>query len=285
MPQTTDNPNSKDLVAGYVLNDLNAEESVRLHEALEEDPALHREVQSFQEAFALIPYGSPVEAPAASLKNKILEAASRTGSAESAAHPVSPIATSPIATNVVPIQSAARDRSWRRHLPAVSTAIAAVAVAALGFNQIQLNKQQQQTVAIQQQLESTTSELTRLQAEVRNSQAIAALLSDPTTQAYPMAGEKSNARVLVRPGDREVAIVSQGLPALPEGKIYRFWAVTQASATPLYCGQFRPDSSGNSQWSPTDTTCLENPLEMMITLESPNDPTTLPGPVVMESVV
>jgi anti-sigma-K factor RskA len=283
MPRSTDTPNPIELVAGYVLNDLSVEESARFREALAQDPTLFVEVQSFQAAFALLPYGLPMAEPAASLKGKILSAARRPTAAPIEDHPPS---------NLVSITSSGhRVRSWQQRLPAISTGIAAIAVAALGFNQIQSGQQLQQTVALQQQLEETNSQLESLRGEVRTSQAMTALLSDPKTKVYSLVGEESNetnsrgatARVLVKPGASEVTLVAQGLPQPPEGKIYRFWAVTKASATPLYCGQFSQDSGGTAQWTAADTTCMENPLQMMITLDAPSDPTASPGPVVMES--
>jgi anti-sigma-K factor RskA len=300
-------PNPTDLMAGYVLNNLSPEETARFRQALANNPALAKELKAFEEAFALLPYGSPILEPAARLKGNILIAASRLSAQAPLEESVlekpvleKPVLKEPISaepalkaaqpSNVVPIASA-RQRNWQRWIPAISTA--AVAVAALGLNQIRSNQQFQQTAALQQQIEATNSELTRLRSELRASQEMTALLSDPNIKMYSLAAEETGnetnvlpatARVLAKPGEREVTLVAQNLPPLPEDKIYRFWSVTQASPTPMYCGQFRQDSSGTAQWAATDTTCMESPLQMMITLDSPNDPTTLPGPTVMESI-
>jgi anti-sigma-K factor RskA len=316
MTQPTDDPtstdsNPTDLIAGYVLNNLSPEETVRFRQALANDPALAKELKAFEEAFALLSYSSPILEPAARLKGNILSAASRLSSQTPSEESVleKPVLEKPVlkelileepalkaaqSSNVVPIASA-RQRNWQRWIPAISTA--AVAVAALGLNQIRSDQQFQKTTALQQQIEATNSELNRLRSELRASQEMTALLSDPNIKMYSLTAEETGsetgsetnvlpatARVLAKPGQREVTLVAQNLPPLPEGKIYRFWSVTQASPTPMYCGQFRQDSSGTAQWAATDTTCMESPLQMMITLDSPNDPTTLPGPTVMESI-
>jgi anti-sigma-K factor RskA len=310
MTQPTDDttptdPNPTDLMAGYVLNNLSPEETARFRQALADNPALAKELKAYEEAFALLPYGSPILEPSARLKGNILSAASRLSSQTPPKESVlekpvleelileEPVLKAAQSSNVVPIASARqRQRNWQRWIPAISTA--AVAVAALGLNQIRSNNQQfQQTAALQQQIEATNSELNRLRSELRASQEMTALLSDPNIKMYSLAAEETGsetnvlpvtARVLAKPGEREVTLLTQNLPPLPEDKIYRFWSVTQASPTPMYCGQFRQDSSGTAQWAATDTTCMESPLQMMITLDSPNDPTTLPGPTVMESI-
>lgn len=311
MTQPTDDPNPTDLIAGYVLNNLSPEETARFRQALANNPALAKELKAYEEAFALLPYGSPILEPSARLKGNILSAASRLSAQASPEESVlvEPVLEKPVLeklafktpqpSNVVPISGARqRQRNWQRWMPAISTA--AVAVAVLGLNQIRSGQQFQQTAALQQQIAATNAELNRLQGQLRASQEMTALLSDPNTQMYSLVAEETSetgsktgnetsvrpatARVLAKPGEREVTLVAHNLPPLPEDKIYRFWSVTKASSTPMYCGQFRQNSSGTAQWAATDATCMESPLQMMITLDSPNDPTTLPGPTVMESI-
>lgn len=287
MTRATDDANQTDLIAGYVLDDLSAEEAARLRQALADSPAGAEEVGGFEEAIALLPYALPVSTPSAGLRNKILSAAQGTSSGEATETPPS---------NVVPLKgrsmASSSERSRRQWLPAISSGIAAVALVALGLNQVQLSKQSQQTVALQQQLEETNRDRESLRSKLSASEKVTALLNDPSTQIHALVGADSeqpdatatSARVLVKPGDREVTLVAQNLPQLPEDQIYRFWSVTEASATPQYCGEFRQDSSGTAQWTAVDAACLENPLQTMITLDAPNDPTTLPGPTVMESI-
>ena len=190
------------------------------------------------------------------------------------------------------VRSRQSRRFSQRWLPAISTGIAAVAIAALGINQIQEGQPSPETLALQQQLESTNTEVERLRQELRTNQDITALLGDPNTQVHSLVGEASEqidtrgatARILVKPGESKVTLVAQGLPPLPEGKIYRFWAVTQAGAEPTYCGEFSQGAGGTAQWAATDTACVENPLQTMVTLDAPSDPTTAPGPTVLQSI-
>jgi anti-sigma-K factor RskA len=274
MTRSTQDPNSTDLVAGYILDDLSPEEADRLKQSLAETPALHQEIAAFGEAFSLIPYDMPLLEPSASLKAKILSAAS-----QSIADRATP------QSNVVPLPR----RNWKRWIPAISTGIAAIAVAALGLNQIQLSQQSQQAIALKQQLDDTTTKLERLQRELKVSRETIAIVSK--AQKYDLASAASTpdsnrgakAQIFAKPGDRTVTLVAQALPKLPNNQIYRLWAVAAPKAAPTYCGQFRQDDSGTAQWDAPNAACTNKPLQLMITLDGPSDPTTSAGPVVMES--
>lgn len=282
MTRPTDEPNQTDLVAGYVLDDLTPEEVAALNQALAETPALYEEIASFGEAFALLPYDMPIVEPSANLKHKIISAASHSSTGTSLESPHA---------NVVPIASP-RQRSWKRWIPAISTGIAAVAVTALGFNQIELSRQSQQTVALQQQLEAKNTELERFKSQLQANQEAIARLSQPDTQVFSLVGAKSNpnnnrratARLFAKSGDVTVTLVAQDLPKLPKNQIYRLWSVAKPSATPMYCGQFRQDDSGTAQWVAPNASCTKNPSQLLITLDAPTDPITSAGPLVMRSL-
>jgi cell division protein FtsB len=281
MTRPTDDSNQTDLVAGYILDDLSPEEVAYLNQALAESPTLYEEIELFGEAFSLLPYDLPIVEPSARLKDRIISAASQ-----------SIAGTSPESSrsNVVPLASP-RHRSWKRWIPAISTSIAAVAVMAFGLNQVQLIRQSQQTVALQQQLEATNTELNRLKSELQSNQRAIALLSQPNTQMYSLVGATSNpknnqratARLLAKPGDVTVTLVAHDLPKLPRNQIYRLWSVANSSAAPMYCGQFRQDDSGTAQWVAPNAVCTKNPSQLLITLDAPTDPITSAGPLVMQS--
>jgi Anti-sigma-K factor rskA len=282
MTRPTDDPNQTDLVAGYILDDLTPEEVARLNQAVAETPALYEEIASFGEAFSLIPYDMPIVEPSVSLKDKIISAASRSSTG---------VSLEPPHTNVVPIASP-RQRSWKRWIPAISTGIAAVAVTALGLSQIQLSRQSQQTVALQQQLEATNTELERLKSELQANQGAIVRLSQPDTQVYSLVGATSNpnnrrlatARLFAKPDNVTITLVAQDLPKLPNNQIYRLWSVAKPSAAPMYCGQFHQDDKGTAHWVAPNVACTKKPFQLLITLDAPTDPITSAGPLVMRSL-
>jgi anti-sigma-K factor RskA len=280
MTRPTDNPNPTDLAAGYVLDDLSPEEAARLQQALTETPALQEEIAALGEALALLPYDMPLQSPAAGLKAKILSAATQS---------IAPGSATP-AANVVPI-GAARP-TWSRWLPAISTGIAAVALATIGLNQMQLNRQSQQVIALQQQLDATNTKLEMMQRELKASQDIVATFTQPGSQIYALASKTSNpdngqfatAQIVAKPGDRTVTIVARALPKLQTNQVYRLWAATATATKPMYCGQFRQDDHGTAQWETPNAACTQKPLQLMITLDGATDPTTTAGPLVMQTL-
>ncbi len=282
MTRPTNDPNPTDLAAGYILDDLSPEEVAQLNQVLAEEPDLHGDIAAFEEAFSMIPYDMPIVEPSARLKAKILSAASQSVATD----------PDPIRSNVVPLASA-RHRNWRRWLPAISTGIAAVAIAAFGLNQVQMAQQSQQMLALQQQLKETNTELTRLRSEIQVNQNTIARLSLPDTQTYaligaapdPKDGRIATARLLATPGNVDVMLVTHGMPKLSDDRIYRLWAVAKPSAAPMYCGQFRQDDSGTAQWVAPNAACTQNPSQLLITLDAPTDPTTSAGPLVMRSLI
>lgn len=287
MTSSTPEPHPIDLAAGYVLDDLSPREAAQLERALAEEPALSRDIAAFEEAFSLMPYALPMVEPGAGLKAKILSAADQSLDQPIAAR--SGTQTTP-PSNVVPMGVWPRRRG-QRWMPVLSTAIAAVAVAALGVSQVQLRQQSQRAITLQQEVESTTVELVRLRDELQASQGAIAQLSQSEAQSYALVGAMPNpnnapvakARIFAKPGDRAVTLVAQDLPRLPESQIYRLWAVATPTAAPMYCGQFRQDDQGTAQWIAPSPVCTQNPAQLLITLDGPTDPTTSAGPLVLKS--
>jgi anti-sigma-K factor RskA len=270
----THDPNPIDLAAGYVLDDLSPEEADQLKQTLTENPAFYQEIAALGEAFALLPYSASLQSPSPHLKAKILSAAQASVAADRAAPQ----------SNIIPMPR----RNWQRWLPIVSTGIAAMAVAALGLNQMQMQRQSQQAIAARQQLEN---EVAQLQNELKAKQQTIAAIMQPDIQTYDLTGATSavtssraaKARLSAKPGDRAVTLVAQSLPKLDQAQVYRLWAVAAPKSAPIYCGQFRQDDSGTAQWDAPNVACTNKPVQLIITLDQPSDPITAAGPMVMQS--
>jgi anti-sigma-K factor RskA len=279
MTGSNEQPNPTELVAGYILDDLSPEEIALLEQALAEDPAIASEIAAYRSAIDLLPYDLPQLEPPARLKDKIIGAATES------------ITPAPSPTNIVPLPSP-RQRTRQWWTAAIGTSIAAVAVAAFGLSQIQLNWQSAQMAAIGQKLDATTAELNRLRRELAANQKTIALVSRPDTQMYSLvsatstsAPNRATARLLAKPGDVSVTLIARDLPKLTTTQIYRLWAVATPSAAPMYCGQFRQDDSGTARWVAPSTACTQNPARVLITLDAPNDPITTAGPLVMQGAI
>ncbi len=281
MTRPIEEPNQTDLIAGYILGDLSPDEAICLDEVLAETPDLQEEVGAFAEAFSSLPYDLPLLEPSKRLKDKIISAAN---------HSIADNSPAALHANVVPISAPHRRRwSWKQWMP---TGIAAAAIAVLGWNQIQLSQQFQQAAALQKQLQATKTELERVRNELQANQGTIALLSQPTTQMYPLIGitspnngRISTARILANAGSVNVTLVAHDLPTLANNQIYRLWAVATPTTAPMYCGQFRQDNAGVAKWVAPNAACTKKPAKLLVTLDAPSDPVTSAGPLVMKSSI
>ena len=305
-----------DLVAGYALGNLSSEEATSLKQQLNDNPALAEEITAFQETLSLLPYALPLAEPSANLKRDLLNTASKTkanaeeGVATDANVSIYPFHVAPRTlvksdkeqrqpSQLSAHQSKRPSRQWTRWAPAISTSVAAVAIAALSLTQIQLHNRAQQTTDLQQQLDSKNAEIASLRNQLKETETVTALLGESTTQVHSLvgpelviAGSEANnsqaapsARLLAKAGNREILFVAQDLPQLAPEQIYRLWAVADEFSTPVYCGQFRQDDSGTARWSAPDNICTNEPSKLLITLDAPSDPITSAGPLVLQSEV
>lgn len=105
----------QELIAGYALDDLSAEEIEELEQILANHPELRSELYQYQEILPVIPYGLPQQEPPAHLRSAILDEI--------------------VAQNLERPQTVAkRQFSWGKAMGVA----AAIAIAALGINNYRL---------------------------------------------------------------------------------------------------------------------------------------------------
>jgi len=293
MTRPADDKDWTNLVAGYVLGNLNSEEAAILKQQLKDNPALAEEIAAFQETLSLLPYALPTTEPSARLKSNLLKTASKTASTPK------PTAKLAAPTDIATKRTLQKRRRWRPSISTgISASIAAIAIAALGITQTQLHTQTQQAATLQQQLDDTTAEIASLRNQIQEAQTVTALLGDSTTQvrslikpALAVAADSNSrndnttpsAKLLAKVGEREIIFVAQDLPQLEAEQVYRLWAIADESSDSIYCGQFRQDASGTARWSAPDSACTANPSRLLITLDAPDDPITSAGPLILET--
>lgn len=273
----------QELMAGYALGDLSPEEAEELQRILTEHPELSAEVASLQDALSLMPYGLPQQDPPSQLRNAILSAAQTIvqaetplGSGESNSHAAPPPVASAPASNShsVPFTSSQKqidDRprrrsivQWRRYGYGIGGAIAAAALFALGIDNYRLRQENQQSQAV----------ITALQQRGTLTYAL-----EGTEQANSASGS------LVVADGKQVIILAKNLPVLPQGQVYRLWAMPPSGTNPTYCGQFDADRAGNiaTHWLAPATVCQSTTVQMLITSEKASDPPVPRGSLVMKS--
>jgi anti-sigma-K factor RskA len=268
--------NWQDLIAGYVLGDLSSEEVEVLQRVLVDNPEIVAELDAYQETLALLPYVLPQNMPSPDLGESIFQTAE-------ASRPIFP--TTPVPLSVVSGQN--YRKSWG--LMGLAAAIAAAAILILAIDNNRLRQQVAESQWLRQQLQEQQATIQKLQQDQQRTRGVLAALQQRNALVYSLegAGQLTNAfgNLVTVPGHRQMILVFDNLPKLPEGKVYRFWAATADSLKPMYCGQFNGNSTGTVQWAAPKALCTSHPTEMMITVDAITDSTKSWGPLVMQSKV
>lgn len=245
----------QELMAGYALGDLSAQEVEELQQLLSAHPELQAELNRLQETVAMLPYALPEQEPPTHLRDTILNAAQLE----------------------IPIDRPIAAVPRRRKIPwaALGSAAAAALLVVLGAD----------NYALRQRVQTLTADTRRLQQQLQDNQAIVAALQQPGLQVYNLEGtgqaKGSSGSLIVNP-NQQVLLTAQNLPTLPVGRAYRLWAVPVGAKTPTYCGQFNSTQSITA-WSAPDATCSNGRVQMLITDESTSDPPIPKGTLVMKS--
>lgn len=254
--------NWRSLLAGYVLDDLTAEETAQVEQWLGQYPEVATEFAALQttwDSLALMP--NPV-APPPELRDRTLAAI-----AAAAAVPAAPeLAISEEMFVLSPVPNA--DQSARRRFPWGRLGLAlgwAATALALAF---------------------TLQENQRLRLALRQTEAVVASFSQPANRLYTLAGTEAepqaSARLVVNPADQTALIVTTDLPPLSEDQVYRLWAL--ADSDPVFCGEFNPATAeATNEWALPDAVCGTAPVQMLITAERAADPPIPAGDLVMQS--
>ncbi|MDJ0619517.1 MAG: anti-sigma factor [Calothrix sp. MO_192.B10] len=249
MAGDSDFPQRQELLASYVLGDLTPEEVAQVNELLAANPELGTEVIRLQETLALLPFALPDNEPPEALGSQILQAVTQTS-------PDIPTIDDTIS------QAPNRRNIWL----SVFGSVAAVFVVALGLYSYRL----------QQEVVTARKELSRYH------QAIG-LLRQPNNRLLTLKGinNKSNASgsFVIIPKYGQAVLSLQNLAPLPQGKVYRLWAVT--SGKKIDCGDFRTDTTGKVFVQLTVDNSMGTISEAFVTVE-PSQPVTQPtGETVM----
>ncbi len=216
----------KELIAGYVLGDLSAEELIQFEQLLQQQPDLLAEVQAMQVSFQLVPQALPKVAPPSSLLEKIMTA---NAAIAVAAEPVAaePVATEPVAAEPVaaePVVPRSRSVPWSKLIAALAT----LAALALGIDNLGLRRQ----LSLAQRTPS---------------EQVGTILQRPNSRLVALKGEAGSTAagtILFTPGQWQEVILSLGnLPPLPPDQIYRMW-LTLKNGDTLFCGEFNTNPQG-----------------------------------------
>ena len=256
--------NWEELLAGYVLGDLESEEVTAMHELITEHPELISEIDRLQEALELLPLGLSESLPAIDLRDRI------------AAYAI------PQANEVLSLETLVDDsssieikRSPRRQNPwklaAISlVSIGAIALGTLGFDNYQLR---QQVASNQGELQKYRQAIAMLQGADNR------MISLKGMGAIPAA----TGSVMIAPTEKTAMISIQNLRQVPEDNSYRLWAIVDGKK--IDCAQFRPDDQGKVFVKIPLGIALKQSTTVIITIEPNRDVPEPSGEAVMKGEV
>lgn len=235
-----------ELLAGYVLGDLDESERQELQKALAGDPSLQRQLDDLRLTLQLLPMALPGAAePPPRLRQRLLRAE------QDRRQPGCP----------------SQAERWRPQPAQLGLAAMAFALVALGSQVVQLRGEM---ASLRQAPPAPTGLGPALQAS--------RTLQMRGTEGHP----ELSGQVVVNPGQTHNLLLIRGLPPAPPTHVYRLWA--SVGGTTKRCVHFVPNADGSVVMPiPSQPTSAAQALS--ITLEPlRTDASTPDGPQLLTSV-
>lgn len=221
---------TEDIVLGYVLGILDADQVQAFEIAVTKHPALRSHVEAWQQHVHMLALGAPLVAPAPNVKRELLARVQ--------------------ATKVVRSGSAAGQRSLRQTFG--WAALLAVVLALGGWNVALRNENatlRDDNVALSVDFKANQATRTQLAEQLAQAnQAMDFLVAQETT-ARALIGTasapKAKGTMYMQPGNITAVLILDGLEPLPEGRTYQFWLAREGGA-PVPNDTFTVDASGHA---------------------------------------
>ena len=239
----------EELLAGYVLDDLEPEEVTAMQEIIVNHPEIITEIDRLQETLAILPLGLSPSYPSKELRDRIASVA--------IPQAVESQVTASTATGLK--KSAHRQNVWK--LVSISlgsiSAITAIALIALGFDNYQMRQQ-----------------IATNQVELQKYKQAIAILQGVDNRMITLKGmgatPAATGSVMIAPSEKMAMISIQNLTQISQETSYRLWAI--ADGKKVDCAQFRPDPQGNVFIKVPLGNALKQSTTVIITVEQNNDP-------------
>ena len=223
--------NLEELLAGYVLGNLEEQELAWLKEQLAGNPQLQQQVNELSATLTLMPYGLPHNFPSSDLRRKICHNVAKHNQAK-----YSPVSTFP-------------------RLARIMIGIMTLTSLLLGINNYSLRQQ----LTINEQKIQRQQGLISLLRQPNNS-----LVALKGSDKLPTA----SGSLFIAPQKKKAVLALQNLAPLSGKQVYRLWAVSQDKKTG--CANFIPDAQGIVHLELSNN-ALKNAHSILITIEPEAD--------------
>jgi anti-sigma-K factor RskA len=241
-----------DLMAGYVLGNLSAEETEELQSFLDAQPEQVKELEKLQETLELMAYTLPTKEPSQKLWDAIAESTKESNIESPGIDPEPKSIVKPF---------------WRKMGSQVAVSIAAILVVAVGWSNYTLRQN-----------------LVTAKAEIARQKDIVAMLQNPETHLVSLKGmdmaSSASGRIIMTPGELQSVLILQKLPVLPQNQYYQLWSIVNGKK--VASGQFNADKNGTVLVK-LPTPSAQSVTGLVITLEKVTDSKAIPGLMVMSS--
>jgi anti-sigma-K factor RskA len=257
----------EELLAGYVLGDLSAEEIAEMHQLIAEHPEIVIEIDRLQETLAMLPLGLIESQPPSDLRDRIASVAIP----KNAEIPLASLLTnSPFeAQNSSPKSAPSHRNFWKITVITLSS-ISAIALSTLGFDNYQMRQQ-----------------VATSQIEVQKYRQAIALLQSTDERMISLKGmgaiPAASGSVMIAPTEKTAMISIQNLRQIPQENSYRLWAIVDGKK--VDCAQFRPDEQGKVFMKVPLGSALKQSTTLIITIEPNKDMPEPTGEMVMKGEV
>jgi hypothetical protein len=263
-----------ELLAGYVLGDLNPAEIAAVEEYLTNSTAAQQELQQLQMALSLVN-------ATASMTTLDADPSPATASEQASLDRLRPIIIDSSKSSPVVIKT-----RQNKIVPWIGwglSSVATICATIFGWQNYQLDRQlsiaQQKLQDQQVQLSQSGKQLTVAHQEMQSQQALLMQSGNKLLAINGMdAGRKSTGSLVMSPATNTAVLVLQKVPALPVGKVYRMWAVIDGED--MACGDFLPDKFGQV-FKKTSVKDWQRAKTVVITIESAKESPIPVGDAVM----
>jgi anti-sigma-K factor RskA len=259
----------EELLAGYVLGDLDPEEVIEMHKIILEHPEIVTKIDHFQEALAMLPLGLNETYPAKNLRDRIATQAIPITVENLLTDPLDPSIDS-FNDLLVPINRSPRRRNiWKLATIGLSS-ISAIALIAIGFDNYQMR---QQIATNQIELQKHRQTIAMLQGADNRMISLKGMGAIPT----------ASGSVMIAPTEKTAMISIQNLRPISQENSYRLWAIVDGKK--VDCAQFRPDDQGKVFVKVPLGNALKQTTTLIITIEPNKDMPEPTGEMVMKGEV
>ncbi len=257
----------EELLAGYVLGDLDPEEVIEMHKIILEHPEIVTKIDHFQETLAMLLLGLSETYPVKNLRDRIAAQAIPITVENLLSDPLDPTAT--VLSPLAPAQKSPRRNLWQLATICLGS-ISAIAIIVIGFDNYQMR---QQIANNQIELQKHRQTIAMLQGDDKRMISLKGMGAIPT----------ASGSVMIAPTEKTAMISIQNLRQIPQENSYRLWAIVDGKK--VDCAQFRPDEQGKVFVKVPLGNALKQTTALIITIEPNKDMPEPTGEMVMKGEV